>query len=349
MTSIDEKYMRRCLELAAMGRNHVSPNPMVGAVVVHDGMIIGEGYHYKYGGPHAEVNAIKAVTNKELLTQATVYVSLEPCSHFGKTPPCANLLASFPVKRVVVGATDSNAKVAGKGIDILRKAGIEVTVGVLEEQCRDLNRSFFTMHEKRRPYIILKWAQSLDGFLDIYRPKDAPREPHWITNKLSRRLVHKWRAEEPSIMIGTNTALKDNPRLDVRDWDGNNPIRIVLDRIGRLPSDLHFFDQSTHTVVFTECERPNKHNLTYVKVNEDINVLDKSLSYLFEQGISSLLVEGGNELLNSFIKRDLWDESRVFVGNTLFFEGVKAPIIHAYPAMEEWLEDTRLLVYKRNV
>lgn len=343
----DIKYMRRCLELALMGRTHVSPNPMVGAVVVHNGKIIGEGYHAQYGKAHAEVNAIDSVRDKSLLPEATVYVSLEPCAHFGKTPPCASLLASIPVKRVVIGVVDSFSKVAGKGIEVLKNAGIDVTVGVLENECRELNRNFFTLHEQRRPYIILKWAQSLDGFLDIYRPKDAPREPHWITNKLSRRLVHKWRAEEPSIMIGTNTALKDNPRLDVRDWKGKNPTRIVLDRVGRLPLDLHFFDQNSPTVVFTECERASKPNLTYIKVEEDINVLDKSLKYLYDQGIASLLVEGGNELLNSFIKRNLWDESRVFVGNTLFFEGVKAPVISAFPVMEEWLEDTRLLVYRR--
>jgi diaminohydroxyphosphoribosylaminopyrimidine deaminase/5-amino-6-(5-phosphoribosylamino)uracil reductase len=313
---------------------------------VHNGRIIGEGYHQKYGEWHAEVNAINKVQDKSLLKDSTIYVNLEPCAHHGKTPPCASLIASHQIKRVVIGSVDPFALVAGKGIEILKNAGCEVTVGVLEDEAKELNRRFFTFHQLNIPFIILKWAETLDGYMDKLRTKDTPREPFWITNRLSRRLVHKWRTEESAILVGTNTALKDNPSLNVRNWEGQNPIRLVLDRTNRLPKDLALFDATIPTVIFSEAEVTNETNLKFVHVAAHENVLLKIMEYCHSNNIQSLIVEGGAMLLTSFLEADLWDEARIFVGNKLFGGGVSAPKMHTLPIADEWIGDSRLLFYR---
>ena len=283
--TIDEKYMRRCIQLARNGICHAAPNPMVGAVIVRDGKIIGEGYHVRCGEGHAEVNAIASVKDESLLKDATIYVSLEPCSHYGKTPPCADLIIRKGIPRVVVGCVDPFSLVAGRGIQKLRDAGIEVTVGVLEKECRELIRAFVTFNLKKRPYITLKWAQSADGFLDIRREDgNAVR----LSTPLSTLAVHKMRAEQKAILVGRRTALLDNPSLTVREWYGQNPLRLVIDRQLTLPSHLHLFDGSTPTLVFTEKEKAATQNLTYVKLDFGQNILPQIMQVLYEQKIQNI-------------------------------------------------------------
>jgi diaminohydroxyphosphoribosylaminopyrimidine deaminase/5-amino-6-(5-phosphoribosylamino)uracil reductase len=341
-----EYYMQRCIELAEKGLGTVAPNPLVGSVIVHNNQIIGEGYHQKFGDWHAEVNAINAVIDKTLFKESTIYVNLEPCAHFGKTPPCASLIASLQFKRVVIGQIDPFAEVAGKGIQILKNAGCEVETGILEKECRELNRRFLVYHEKKRPYIILKWAETLDSYVDKLRTKDTPREPFWITNKLARRLVHKWRTEEMAILVGTNTALKDNPALNVRNWSGKNPVRMVLDRSLRLPADLSLFDKQIPTIVFTEKSVANKSNISYVQLENNKNALTTIIEYAYNNSFQSIIVEGGTQLIGSFMEQDLWDEARVLVGNKLFGRGIEAPRMHYLPIADEWIGDSRLLYYR---
>ncbi len=338
----DEKYMLRALQLAELGRGSVSPNPMVGCVIVHNGLIIGEGYHKKYGGPHAEVNALNSVDDQSLLSESTAYVSLEPCAHFGKTPPCANLLKSKKIKRVVIGTMDSNPEVGGKGVKILEDAGIEVIKDVFEGKARDLNRRFFTQIEKKRPYIILKWAQTLDGFVarDDYSSK-------WISNSSSRMLVHKWRSEEDAIMVGKNTAVFDNPRLNVRDWKGKDPVRIVIDPKLELSDDIHLFDGSIPTLRYNTQESKIGENLEWVKLQENFEVSDL-LEDLYIRKIQSVLVEGGAYLLKKFISSELWDEARVFTGTSRFSSGISAPVMPK-PGIEQQDIDGDTLTMYRNV
>ena len=292
----NEKYMRRCIQLARNGICHAAPNPMVGAVIVRDGKIIGEGYHVRCGEGHAEVNAIASVKDESLLKDATIYVSLEPCSHYGKTPPCADLIIRKGIPRVVVGCVDPFSLVAGRGIQKLRDAGIEVTVGVLEKECRELIRAFVTFNLKKRPYITLKWAQSADGFLDIRREDgNAVR----LSTPLSTLAVHKMRAEQKAILVGRRTALLDNPSLTVREWYGQNPLRLVIDRQLTLPPHLHLFDGSTPTLVFTEKEKAATQNLTYVTLDFGQNILPQIMQVLYEQKIQTLLVEGGSVKVGS--------------------------------------------------
>lgn len=317
----DSLYMRRALELAELGRGSVSPNPMVGCVIVYDGKIIGEGYHRQYGGPHAEPNAVNSVKHPELLRDATVYVTLEPCAHWGKTPPCASLLIEKQVKKVVIAAVDSNPLVGGKGISMLKEAGIEVVTGVLETEARMQNKRFFTVMEKKRPYIILKWAQTRDGFL-----ARENFDSKWISNVYSRQLVHKWRSEEDGIMVGTLTARYDNPRLNVRDWEGKNPVRIVLDRNMSLGQDLHLFDRSQLTLRYNEKVQDQTPNLEAVLLRQGFD-LEDVLKDLHQRKINSVFVEGGAQLLQKFIASELWDEARVFTGDTLFGAGIPAPMI----------------------
>lgn len=330
MTTQDEFYMRRALELAELGRGHVSPNPMVGCVIVHNDRIIGEGWHKKYGGPHAEVNAVADVQQKELLPAATVYVTLEPCSHYGKTPPCASLLISHQVKKVVICNTDTNPLVGGQGIKLLREAGIEVETGLLEAEGRELNKRFFTFIEKERPYIILKWAQTTDGFVarEDYSSK-------WISNAFSRKLVHKWRAEEDAIMVGKNTALYDNPQLNVRAWSGRDPLRIVIDRNLQLPSTLHLFDGSQPTLCYNLHKNETHPNLEYVNINTTEEIVSAILHDLHRRKVQSLIVEGGSWLLNQFLKSELCDEARVFVSKKLFHKGIAAPAVNLLAAHSE--------------
>jgi diaminohydroxyphosphoribosylaminopyrimidine deaminase / 5-amino-6-(5-phosphoribosylamino)uracil reductase len=342
--STAEIFMQRCLDLALLGIGDVAPNPMVGCVIVHEGVIIGEGYHMKYGEPHAEVNAIHSVKNPELLLESTLYVSLEPCAHFGKTPPCSDLIIESRIPKVVIGTVDPFAEVAGKGIERMKNAGIEVEVGLLEKESRSLNRRFFTFHEKKRPYIILKWAQTLDGFIDTDRTEK--QHPTWITNALAKRLVHKQRSEESAILIGTNTAEYDNPALTVREWTGAQPIRMVIDRIGRLNPELHIFDGNVPTWVFTAIERPDSENLKFITLDFNQNILPQMMAELYQREILSVIVEGGSELLNSFLEINLWDEAFVYTGNQFFGKGVAAPHISGKTIAYRKLDDCKLHVFR---
>jgi diaminohydroxyphosphoribosylaminopyrimidine deaminase / 5-amino-6-(5-phosphoribosylamino)uracil reductase len=338
----DELYMRRAIELAEWGRGQVSPNPMVGCVIVHNETIIGEGYHQVYGGPHAEPNAINSVANQDLLAESTVYVSLEPCAHWGKTPPCANLLVEKRVKKVMIGAIDSNPLVGGKGIQILKDAGIEVVTGILEKEVREQNRRFFTFIEKKRPYIILKWAQTRDGFV-----ARENFDSKWISNPYSRQLVHKWRSEEDAILVGTSTARYDNPRLNVRDWDGRNPVRIVLDRNLTLDKNLHLFDRSQPTLCFNQVKAESSENLEMVNLPSGFGI-EEVLEDLHQRKIQSLIVEGGAQVLKSFIEKELWDEARVFTGQVQFGNGIPAPLIRGKFISESTIMGDKLVVWEIN-
>ncbi len=323
--------MKRCIELAKNGLGSTSPNPMVGSVIVSDDSIVGEGYTSPYGGNHAEVNAINSVLNQEMLNKATLYVSLEPCNHFGKTPPCSDLIVKHKIPKVVVGCIDPFDKVAGKGIEKLEKYGCHVEVGVLENECTDVNKRFFTYHTKKRPYIILKWAETNDGFISPHVAtllKGEEAKPIWITNQYSRQLVHKWRSEEQAILVGTNTAINDNPKLDVRRWVGKNPIRVVLDRTLRIPESYHLFNDKVKTIVITEKKKEvTSDNLIFEQVDFSNNLLQQICNILYNYAIQSVIIEGGSQTLQAFIDANLWDEARVFVGDTNFTKGVGTPII----------------------
>lgn len=317
--------MYRCLQLARIGDGYVAPNPMVGAVVVHNDRIIGEGYHHRYGEAHAEPNAINSVTEKELLSESTLYVNLEPCSHFGKTPPCANLIISTGIPKVVIGTMDPNPKVAGKGIELLRQAGIEVITGVLEDECNELNKRFFIWQREKRPYILLKWAQSRDGFMDLNRT-EIGNGPIQISNLLTKQFTHKYRAQNQAIMVSTNTAVLDNPSLSVRRWAGKNPIRIILDRTGRIPTDYHIFDESVRTIIFTGLtDRVGTDKTEYVVIDFSTDVIRQVIHTLSQKNIHSVLVEGGSQLLSGFIQSGLWDEAHVEIAPIELKEGVVAP------------------------
>jgi diaminohydroxyphosphoribosylaminopyrimidine deaminase/5-amino-6-(5-phosphoribosylamino)uracil reductase len=342
--------MSRCVEIAQNGLGSTAPNPMVGAVIVHDDTIIGEGFTSAYGGPHAEVNAIQSVADVGLLKDATLYVTLEPCSHFGKTPPCADLIIKHKISNVVVGILDPHEKVAGQGIQKLKDAGCNVTIGVLEKECRAHHKRFLTFHQKKRPYIILKWAETQDGFI---APDTTERkitaEPYWITNTYSRQLVHQWRAEEQAILVGTNTVLEDNPKLDVRHWKGKNPLRVILDKNLKIHQDANVFDQSTSTLVLTE----NKYSSNYLK-NIKYEVLDYSkplakqiCNALFKYNSTSLIVEGGAQTLQSFIDAGLWDEARIFTGSTFFYKGIKAPVFSGKLIVTRKIGNDTLNSYKK--
>lgn len=330
--TIEEKYMYRCLQLAQNGRGFTSPNPMVGAVIVHQDKIIGEGYHRQYGKAHAEVNAVKSVENKALLKDSTIYVSLEPCSHHGKTPPCAQLIIDNKIPKVVVACLDPYPAVSGRGIKMLQDAGIEVSVGVLEKEAQALNRAFFTTQIRNRPYIYLKWAQTQDGFIDKERCEGEKPQPTPISNEFSRMLVHKKRAETAGIMIGTNTAVNDNPSLTTRFWYGKNPVRIIIDRQGRIPSGYQLFDGKVKTIIFTEKDLYEKQTDSVIYIRTDFNesLFENIFSILKSHKIDSVLVEGGRELLQSLIDIQMWDEAYIETSNACFGKGVKAPDIRGY-------------------
>ncbi|MFZ5973334.1 MAG: bifunctional diaminohydroxyphosphoribosylaminopyrimidine deaminase/5-amino-6-(5-phosphoribosylamino)uracil reductase RibD [Bacteroidota bacterium] len=338
MTS-DELFMQRSLDLAVLGTGSVSPNPRVGCVVVHEGKIIGEGWHRQYGGPHAEVNAIQSVSDASLLPFSTLYVNLEPCSHFGKTPPCADLLIEKKVKKVVVANLDSNPLVAGSGIKKMRAAGIEVITGVLEKQGRELNKRFFTFVEKQRPYIILKWAQTSDGFM-----AHENYESKWITGELARQRVHQWRSEEDAVLVGTRTAAHDNPQLNVRDWSGRNPTRVVLDRFLRLSEKLHLFDRSQPTLCYNVLKHEEHTHLKLIRVDE-ADFLPQVLHDLYRQKIQSVIVEGGPQTLLLFIQAGFWDEARIFISPRTFVKGIAAPPPPGRLMKVSQIETDRLLTY----
>lgn len=340
--------MQRCLQLAYLGEGRVAPNPMVGSVIVHDGDIIGEGFHQKYGESHAEVNAINSVRDQALLKKSTLYVNLEPCAHFGKTPPCSDLIVRKGIPKVVIGTIDPFSEVAGKGIEKLKKGGIEVELGVLKDKCLELNRRFFTFHQKKRPYIILKWAQTADGFVDIDRNNKEIGQPTWITNEMARIAVHKQRASENAILIGTETALKDNPSLTLRDWYGQQPIRIVPDRKQRLPRNLSLFNGQAPTYVLSPNTYSDGRNLTKIETQINGDSIADLLNHLYTNNIQSLIVEGGSTMLQSFIDRLLWDEAHVYTGQICFGRGMKAPVFEQSPVKFDRFYNSELRIF-RNV
>lgn len=318
--------MRRCFELAELGRGQVAPNPLVGAVVVHNDQIIGEGYHQRYGEAHAEVNAIEAVKDKSLLKEATIYVNLEPCAHHGKTPPCADLIMQHQLKRVVICNIDPYDEVAGKGIERMREAGIQVDVGILEQEGRHLNRRFFTFHEKKRPYVIIKFAQTADGFLDRIRSSRSEGTPLKITGDSANQLVHKWRSEEQAILVGLNTVQLDDPSLTTRFWPGKHPLRLVIDPRLQMDPESKVLTDGHPTWVFNAVRSDVCENkVCYVQIDDPAAFEQEIMSYLYENGIQSMIIEGGATTLQRFIEAELWDEARIFSGPMRIGEGIQAP------------------------
>lgn len=350
-----EKYIQRCLQLAKKGIGTTRPNPSVGAVIVYNERIIGEGFTSPYGGPHAEVNAINSVQNQDLLKEATIYVTLEPCSHHGKTPPCADLIIEKGIPNIVIGCIDTNSLVAGKGIERLKKAGRNVVVGIYEEACKEHHKRFFTVQHKKRPYIILKWAETKDGFIAPLT-KDE-QKPVWISNKYSQQLVHKWRSEEHAILVGTNTVIADNPSLTVRSWKGNNPVRVVIDKNLRIPSEVTVFDENVQTIIITEAEKEisvisndseKSQKLIYEQIDFYSQVAKQICEVLHKHQIQSVIIEGGAQTLQTFIDANLWDEAKVFIGDVSFGEGVKRPIINTKLSSEEKIDNDILRIYRND-
>ena len=383
-----QKYMQRCLELAKKGAGFVAPNPIVGAVLVFENRIIGEGWHQKYGAAHAEVNCIndallrlnaESGRKHDIIKKSTLYVSLEPCAHFGKTPPCADLIIEHKIPKVVIGCRDPFEEVNGKGMERLKAAGVEVISGVLENECKALNKRFFTFHEKKRPYVILKWAQTADGKIaslnlseggtsdsdninssidkSDYKLKDFKNPPLegreverlLISNEYSNRLVHQWRSEEASILVGTNTALLDDPELTTRLWEGNSPIRLVLDMNLRLPLHLKLFDKKVKTIVFNSVKQEENENLIYYKIEKEKNVVSEILNALYQLNIQSVIVEGGTKLLQIFIDAGMWDEARIICNEELVIgKGLSAPLLSAAIKInEEKMLSDRIEYYTR--
>lgn len=339
--------MLRCIQLAKNGLATTYPNPLVGSVVVHNNKIIGEGWHYKAGQPHAEVNAITSVANSALLSEATIYVNLEPCSHFGKTPPCADLIIDKGIKKVVIGTTDPNPKVAGKGIQKLMAAGCDVVVGVLEKQCEALNIRFFTFQQKKRPYIFLKWAKTTDGFI-APEVRDE-QKPVWITSKLTRQQTHKLRAQEQAILVGTKTVLDDNPSLTTRDWYGATPMRLVLDRNLKVPADAAIFAGADTTYIFTEQAVEHTANCKIETINFRENIAQQICDVLYRDGIQSLIVEGGSRTLQTFIDAKLWDEAFVYTGSNNFKTGTVAPKLEGAIIAKNVINSDTLIHYKNTI
>ncbi len=346
-----ETYIKRCIEIAKNGLGSVNPNPMVGSVIVYNNKIIGEGYTSPYGGNHAEVNAINTVEDKTLLKEATIYVTLEPCSHYGKTPPCSDLIIKHKIPNIVIGCIDDNPKVAGQGIKKLIDANCNVTVGVLEKACKEHHKRFFTFHNKKRPYIILKWAETNNRFI---APKSKKKlKPVWITNKYSRQLVHKWRTEEQAILVGTNTVFQDNPSLTARDWTGNNPIRFVIDRTLKLPKETSVFNNEAKTIIINEKTKDQKlkqnhWNLEFINWDLKQNIAQQICNVLYKNDITSVIIEGGQKTLQTFIDENIWDEARVFTGDTEFKEGVKAPVFKGKLISKEKILSDILKIYKND-
>ncbi len=344
---LDEFYMSRCIQLAQRGIGVTRPNPSVGCVIVYNGNIIAEGYTSSYGGPHAEVNAVRAVKDVAVLSDSIMYVTLEPCSHFGKTPPCAHMIVKHKIRKVVIGCVDSNSLVAGKGIEYLLSNGCDVKVGVLEKQCFQHHKRFFTNQNKKRPYIVLKWAQTADGFIAPLK-KDINR-PVWISNSYSQQIVHKWRSEEHAILVGTTTAILDNPKLDTRRWGGKLPIRVVLDRNLRIPSSNGLFDGSAKTIVCVDVKNldkvNSKSNLFFEGLDFSQNISEQICDILMKHNIQSIIVEGGAKMLQTFIDASLWDEARVLHGEISFGDGLKSPLFSQEKNDEYNVRGTKVKIY----
>ncbi len=333
----DEQYMLKCIELARKGSGYVAPNPMVGAVIVYNDKIIGEGYHQQYGDSHAEVNAINSVKDKSLLSKSTMYVNLEPCSHYGKTPPCTQKIIEYKIPQVVIGHEDPFPKVKGGGIKVLRENGVEVVTDILYDECAELNKRFFTFHEQKRPYIILKWAESADQFIDVCR-ENPEEKPFVFSTDTTMQLTHQQRAQESAIMVGTNTAIKDNPSLTVRLIAGHNPVRIVLDRTLKIPNDFRLFNDESKTIVFTEKKALARENIEYININFKESVIPQIMTVLYHQYLISLLVEGGATLLSNFIKANLWDEARIETASDILIRsGIESPKFNR----ERFLDDQK--------
>ncbi len=342
-----EKYLARCIQLAQNGLGTTYPNPLVGSVIVYEDKIIGEGWHKKAGEPHAEVIAVNSVQDKLLLKNATIYVSLEPCSHHGKTPPCCDLIIHHKIPNVVIGTMDPDERVAGRGIKKLIEAGHHVTVGILADECIELNKRFFTFHKKKRPYVILKWAESEDGFI----APDAKNEqkPVWITNTYSRQLVHKWRSEEQAILVGTKTVVDDNPKLNTRDWKGTNPIRVIIDQNNRIPCTSQVFDNTIKTIVFCKSKpMENKENLIFETIDFEKDLVEKIIEVLYQHKIQSVIIEGGSKTIQSFIDSGIWDEAKVFKGKTIFKKGTNAPKINQTCTKSSSILLDKLLIFRNN-
>lgn len=346
-TNSDELYMSRCLTLAKLGSTWVAPNPMVGCVIVWNDMIIGEGYHEKFGGNHAEINAIQNVKieDRSKINEATLYVNLEPCSHFGKTPPCADSIIKYAFKKVIIGCIDLSSHVCGKGINKLKEAGIDVVIGILENECIDLNKRFFTFQAKKRPYITLKWAQTKDNFIDQLRDNASQKGIFWISNPETQSLVHLWRSEEHAILVGWKTVNNDNPSLNVRKLNGKNPIRVILD--SNLKSDKQstvFTDDGEKTIVLNKLKNEVIHNTKYIQLD---NITTKTiLEALHKEGILSVLVEGGRETLQHFIDDQVWDETKIIVSESMLNQGLKAPVISGVPTHSYNYSTDTIFTYK---
>lgn len=347
MNSTHEKYIQRCFELALKGKFNTAPNPRVGSVIVHEDIIIGEGSHRKYGEAHAEVNAVNSVRDKSLLPNSTIYVNLEPCAHFGKTPPCADLIIKHKIPRVVISNIDPFKEVNGGGIARLKESGIEVTTGILEAKGKELNKRFFTFHSKKRPFIILKWAQTSDGFMSR-NPEDKNFADNWITTIQSKQLVHLWRAEETGILVGKNTVITDNPYLTCREIEGKSPTRIVIDQNLELTNTYHVFNKEAKTIVLNGIKDETLNEIEYHKVEFSDNSIVHILAKLHELEIQSLIIEGGAYTLQQFIKLNMWDEARVFNGIKTFHQGLKAPILNTKPIHTNKIDTDILNIYRNN-
>ncbi|WP_079240453.1 bifunctional diaminohydroxyphosphoribosylaminopyrimidine deaminase/5-amino-6-(5-phosphoribosylamino)uracil reductase RibD [Chryseobacterium indologenes] len=336
----DEFYIKRCIELAQKALGNTYPNPLVGSVIVHNGEIIGEGYHHKAGEHHAEINAINSVKNKDLIPESTIYVSLEPCAHYGKTPPCALKIKELGFKKVVIGAMDSHDKVNGKGKKIIQDAGIEAISGILEKECIELNKRFFTYHEKKRPYIILKWAESDDGFLD----KDF--KPTAVSNTLVNQFVHQLRADEHAILVGTQTALNDNPSLTVRNTEGVNPVRILIDFDLKVPASFNIYNSEARTLVLNSVKESTEEHIQFIQIHK-AHFLQELMEVLYKEQIQSVIIEGGRFTLQQFINANLWDEAIVIKNENLILEnGTKAPEFDQIPATIENFRDNTVSFFK---
>lgn len=342
MKEFDELMMKRCIHLAQNGLGTTYPNPMVGCVIVHNKEIIAEGWHRKSGEAHAEINAINNVENKDILKESEIYVSLEPCSHFGKTPPCSDMIIHCGFKRVIIGSVDPNSKVNGKGIEKIKNAGIDVVSGILENECTELNKRFFCFHQHKRPYIILKWAQTANGFMATKSGKQK-----WITNSYSKQLVHLWRSQEQAILIGYNTAKSDNPQLNVRLWSGNQPIRLVIDQDLSLNPELKLFNGNQKTLIFTKKEKKNQNNLEFVKLDFNENLEINILESLYANEIQSVIIEGGKKTLEKFLQKGLWDEARIFISNENWKDGIKAPEVNGKLVEQKEIHTDLLKIFRK--
>ncbi len=343
--------MLRCMKLGLNALGSAAPNPMVGSVIVYEDKIIGEGYTSAYGGPHAEVNAVAAVADKALLKESTLYVSMEPCSHYGQTPPCSEMIINSQIPKVVIGLVDPNKKVNGTGIQKLKEAGCEVISGILEKECREHHKRFLTYHEKQRPYVILKWAQTQDGFIGpAAHKRQGPERPFWISGASSRQLVHQWRSQEQAIMAGTTTILQDNPALTTRYHPGKSPVRVVPDRNLSIPGKWHVMDDSAETLVLTEISDSGKYRsgVSYSVIDFSADIPNQILENLYRRQLTSLIIEGGLQTLSSFIKSGLWDEARIFIAGGVLGEGISAPVISGRMVFDGKVGEDKLHIFRND-